>query len=274
MSWCTRAPRRVGFRSAREFGWLGYTERVPGPDARHAVDQMLELLEPLEIPPVHDLRLYAAEADVRWWRGQRVRGHILDARYAVLAPGARWVSKRWPPEHWRALAKTLLQRGFDRLVMIGAPDEHDFITASTPDDARLAARVLNLAGASTIGQSMAVIAASDLVVANDSAPLHMAVGFERPLVGLFGPTDPDRVGPYRRADSVLRVLGPEDPPVNFKSRRLGDELMRRITPEAVVGKIDEELGRMSGNPRTPGHDGRMNDGSAPAIAAEEPAREP
>ena len=63
---------------------------------------------------------------------------------------------------------------------------------------------ISLAGRASIGRTMAVIERADIVIANDSAPMHMAVGFDRPLVALFGPTDPSEVGPYGRSDVVVR----------------------------------------------------------------------
>jgi hypothetical protein len=70
----------------------------------------------------------------------------------------------------------------------------------------------------------------------------MAVGFDRPIVALFGPTDPEVVGPYHRESSVIRgyVAQPGDS-FNFKDARLGDRFMRLISTSAVLQKVDQVL---------------------------------
>ena len=99
-------------------------------------------------------------------------------------------------------------------------------------------RLVDLVGSTNVGQSMAVIADAALVVANDSAPLHMSVGFSRPCVGLYGPTDPTRVGPYGADDAVVRAKGG---PANYRDASVGDALMRTIGVEEVLDRVDRVL---------------------------------
>lgn len=236
IAWGTRAPRRIGFRDARECGWLGLTERHRV-GARHTVDRMLGLLAASGIEPRPDLRLALHQDDERWWAEERVRRGI-DGPYAVLAPTSRWVTKDWPAERWRGLAPQLARRGTPHVVYVGAAGEATQVRASMPEPgAGVAAH--DLSGATTVGQGMAVIAGAALVVANDSAPLHIAVGFDRPLVALFGPTDPSLVGPYRRDRSVLRGPSARSFRGSYRDRGLGDRLMREISVDDVLAAIDE-----------------------------------
>ena len=88
---------------------------------------------------------------------------------------------------------------------------------------------------------MVAIESSELVVSNDSAALHMAVGFAHRgvrCVGLFGPTDPAKVGPYGMDHVVVRAPQPEGQSVNYRDRSLGDSIMRGIRLEHVVDKIE------------------------------------
>lgn len=235
----TGARRRVGPRPARELAWLGYNVRHAVDPCAHTVDAMLELIRAEGIEPVHDTRLYAAEEHLSWWARTRAELEV-PARYAVLAPTARWITKRWPIERWCAITGALLERGFERLVVIGAPDEAAQVEplVSGGDD-----RILTLIGRAGLGGTMAVIAGAGLVIAHDSAPLHMAIGFERPCVGLFGPTDPERVGPYRRPEAVVRSRLPDDgTPVSYRDASRGDALMRRIETEDVLARVDAVLG--------------------------------
>jgi heptosyltransferase-1 len=257
MAAATGAPQRVGLRHARELAWLGYNIRAPfaghHPPPTHTVDQMLLLVKSIGIEPIADMRLYTALDDVKWWARRREAFGFPAGRYAVIAPTSRWLSKRWPIDRFAQLIEPLHQRGFERVVIVGSPSEvrqvHELVDrfppASLSDEAGEASRrfVIDLVGKSTIGQTMAVIAHADLVIANDSAPLHMAVGFGRPCVALFGPTDPAEVGPYRRDESIVRGFQP--PPnqqaINFKDSKLGDSLMRFISTAAVIQRIDYVL---------------------------------
>ncbi len=219
-------------------GWFGYTIRHRPAPRLHTVDEMLSLLEPIGVAPVCDLRLFVRPQDLAWWRSKRQELDVPVGRYAVLAPSSRWASKRWPLDRWQALTRHLGQHGFERVIVIGAPSEVEQV-APLAEDRRI---LLNLTGQTTIGQGMAILAGADLVVANDSAPLHMAVGLERPCVGLFGPTDPERVGPYGRREAVVRAYRPSArEQTNFKDQSLGDRLMRLIEVEEVIAAIERVL---------------------------------
>ncbi len=256
----TRAPLRIGLRSAREFAWLCYNRRVPEdeqPLPAHTVDRMMALLAPLGVAARHDMKLYVPSAAQAWWdeRGARLGLSATDP-YAVIAPGSRWISKRWPIDRFADLIDPLLRRGFKRVMVIGSPAERDQArplterfgssvmriengaAAGTPDGAT----IVDLVGATSIGQTMALVAGAGLVIANDSAPLHMAVGFDRPCVALFGPTDPAAVGPYRRAECVVRAFQPKpDERINYKDDKLGDSLMRLISSAMALQAIDRVL---------------------------------
>ena len=239
-TWLTRAPRRVGHRTARELGWLGCNVRYPSPAAVHTVERMMSLLTAEGLDPVYDMRLYAAADDMAWWAAQQA-GHRggAGAPYAVLAPTSRWPSKRWPQSSWISLIAPLRERGFERLVLIGAPSERDQIARIIGDGREPA--IVDLVGRTDVGRLLAVIAGAGLVIANDSAPLHVAVGFDRPCVGLYGPTDAARVGPWGVTDGVVRAVPVHDRTTNFKDRRIGDSLMRLIEPATVLEHVDRVL---------------------------------
>jgi lipopolysaccharide heptosyltransferase I len=244
ITFATGAPRRVGFRGARELAWLAYNRRHAPSGDQHTVDQMLELLRGEGIEPVRDMRLYAAEADREWWRRRRAEFDAEHGAYAVLAPTARWSSKRWPIDRWRRLAEALPARGLQRLVVVGAPGEVDQVRELLDAGAVGGATLVDLVGQATLGQTAAAIGEAALVVAHDSAPLHLAVGFDRACVALFGPTDPAIVGPYRRPESVVCKHRPEPGKrVNYRSRRLGDALMRLIAVPDVLERVDAVLER-------------------------------
>jgi heptosyltransferase-1 len=240
ITWATRAPRRVGPRRARELGWLGYNVRHEVPTPAHTVRQMVSLLVAEGLEPVYDMRLYVSDPDRAWWTGHRDALGVSAGAYAVLAPTSRWISKRWPQEFWSEIIGPLRDRGLRHAVLTGAPAERAQVARIVDRDPD----VINLVGEVTLGQAIAVIAEAGLVIANDSAPLHMAVGLRRPCVGLYGPTDPATVGPWGADDAVVR--GADDAARSrrrFRDPRLGDALMRRISPAAVLDRVDQVLSR-------------------------------
>ncbi len=235
-AWATGAPRRIGYANAREMGWLGLTEKHDIPTTLHSVDRMLALLEAAGIPPIRDMALHADPAIL-----ERIDRHpaLGGTRYAVLAPTSIWPGKRWPIDRFAALATELLAMGLDRIAVVGAPGERD---QCEPLLALDDTRIIDLVGETDIAGLMAIIARSSLVVANDSAALHMAVGFDRPAVALFGPTDTALVGPYRRDADVVQHRSTGDI-LDHKDERIGQEMMQRITLDEVVEACNSRIER-------------------------------
>jgi lipopolysaccharide heptosyltransferase I len=198
LAWRSGAPARIGFAEARELAPMFYTHRVAA-DARaeHAVDRYLKVAaalgcntEPVEFP-------FAITAEDRAAIGRLLDGSLpAGRRIAVLLPGANWPTKRWPAERFAAIAE-LLRRRMDLEPVI----------AGGAKDAALAAKIpgLNLVGRTSLRQLVALLERADLVVANDSGPMHIAAALGRPLVAAYGPTNPASTGPYGRDDSVVRV---------------------------------------------------------------------
>lgn len=249
ITWMTRAPRRIGFADAREAGFLGYTQRHTIPATLHTVDRMLALIEADGVSPSRDMRLYAPEEALGWWDARSESYGVRSEPYAVIAPTSRWTSKRWPADRFVAVAQHLLKHHFARIVVVGGREERVQIEPLL-ELAQRDGRIIDLVGETTVGGLMAVIAGASLVLANDSASLHMAVGFDRPYVALFGPTDVSLVGPYRGEQWVLQP--PIDPAtLNHKDAALGSSIMERITIDRVVERLEQRLAFGAAAPARP-----------------------
>lgn len=239
IAWTTRAPRRVGFADAREAAYLGYTHRRRISPALHTVDRMLALVEADGVQPVRDMRLYVPTEATQWWTERSTALQLDPARYAVIAPTSRWTSKRWPADRFAALAQRILKSNVERIVLVGGKDEREqiqpLLELASRDD-----RVIDLVGETTVGGLMAVIEKAAFVLANDSAALHMAAGFDRPYVALFGPTDVSLVGPYRGEQWVIQP--PVNPStLNHKDASIGSSIMDQISVEQVSERIAQRL---------------------------------
>jgi heptosyltransferase-1 len=190
--------RLIGEDVPREWAarWL-FTERVATHGA-HVIEQDFEVaaavagdefkfgLPWLPVDPV-------AEA----WASDLV-GTNTGQRVVLVNPGAGWGAKRWPVERYAVVAKELVHRGFRVLVNAGPGEEplSDVIVKETGG----AATPLN----SSLEHLIAMTRRVALVIAGDTGPLHMACALGKPVVGIYGPTDPSRNGPFGTRFKVLR----------------------------------------------------------------------
>jgi ADP-heptose:LPS heptosyltransferase len=154
----------------------------------------------------------------------------------MLNPGGGWESKRWSAENFGAVARALRERGLQGLVTFG------------PGEEPLAERVVRASdGAAvrcfptTLLEYIELCRDTRLVVAADTGPLHVACAVGAPVLGLFGPTDPDRNGPFSSDDKVVRRV-PLCSPCHRRRCRIHEGVMSSITPSEVVRAIDVRLG--------------------------------
>lgn len=232
----SRADRRVGFADAREGAWLAYNRRHRV-GAAHAVDRMLGLLEAEGVETTPDMRLYVSQADARWadaWLGEH---DLVAGRYAVIAPTAKWRSKRWPAERFDALVERLTRYELQAGVIVGAPDEREMAGPLLRDEA--AVHRIDMVGRTSVGRLMALIERAALAIGNDSASLHLAVGLGRRCLGVFGPTDPAAVGPYRYDVGVVRPDGAAT--TRYRARPHDRSLIERVTVEQAWAGVERVM---------------------------------
>jgi lipopolysaccharide heptosyltransferase I len=131
-----------------------------------------------------------------------VRGQA-SGRFALLNPGAAWPNKRWPSERFGELATFLRDvRALTSFVLWG-PGEQDLADAVV----RASSGAARAAPATRINDLVQLSREAALMVSGDTGPLHIAAAMGTPVVGLFGPTDPDRNGPWRPYDEVVSRFG-------------------------------------------------------------------
>lgn len=234
---------RVGFAAARELAWMFYTHKVPcREDDQHAADRNYgvgRLLDFAEVPM--DFTIALAEDDRRQAAGAlQEAGLPPDGAYAVLVPVTRWETKCWPAERFGRLARMIKERyGLGTALVGGGADVEvgDAVAAASGGVAR------NLCGRTTLRQLAALIDRASIVVTADSTPMHMAAALKRPLVALFGPTNPARTGPYGRSRDVMRVDLDCAPCYLRKLRQCPHQhaCMERLTIEAVAAAVDQRL---------------------------------
>ena len=160
----------------------------------------------------------------------RALHRVAARRFALLAPTAGWEAKQWPAERFGALALALRDRGIAALV--NAPEASDRVGAAVVRASTGAAEVVP----SNVAQLVALTRRAAVVVGGDSGPVHLAAALGRPLVALYGPTDPARNGPW--GSGPMRVL--RDPRSMTSYKRTGgtEPGLARIDMEAVLAAIE------------------------------------
>ena len=197
------APRRVGFREAREGAPLFYTDEVSvGRRDMHAVDRYLAVARRLGLAMPKATDHLPASAEARQAIRERLTGMGLAPTepYAVVCAYARWPTKQWPPERFARVLDTLRSETGARAVLVGSADA--VANARTISD-RMDERPIDLTNRTTLKELVAVIAEARAMVTNDSGPMHVAAAVGTPVVAIFGPTNPDRTGPYGPGHRVL-----------------------------------------------------------------------
>ena len=188
--------RLVGSATPRERpASLLYTERIRA-GAQHVVAQGCELLAqvfgiPLSAGPVQ----LPLDPDAEQWAEARLPSHT---RPILLAPTAGWGAKEWPPERFASVARELSKAG--HLVLVNATSPTDDTASRVVAASDRCAEPI----ACSLSQLIAIVRRSRLVIAGDTGPLHLAAALDVPVVGLYGPTDPARTGPWRTRARVLR----------------------------------------------------------------------
>lgn len=234
------AARKHAWQGAREGSWLAYTHHIPVPTLDlHAIDRYLN------VGPILGLDRGAPEfafpipqsADSRIQSLLRQRG-VVGPDIITIAPGTVWETKQWGDDKFAEIARYFMRRGF-AVALTGSDRERAVCEAV----ARLAPGAANLAGETALSELAALIRRSTICVTNDSGPMHLAVALERPVVSIFGPTDPVWIGPYHRADAVLQAPLPCSPCYLRQLSRCthAHACMREVSAPAVIARVESML---------------------------------
>jgi lipopolysaccharide heptosyltransferase I len=193
MTLATGAARRVGLGTAREGAYLAYTDVVPIPDAdkRHAIDHYWCVVEEFGVGHLPKRFDVPVRPESRAWAQQQLKD--LPRPWLAFGVGARWLTKRWPPDSFAELARRAQDRFGGTAFFVGAPDEaplaHQVI-------AQLRGPWRDFAGTTSLQQLAGLLEVADVMVANDTGPLHLAAALGRPCVAPYTCTQVRRHGPY------------------------------------------------------------------------------
>jgi len=160
-----------------------------------------------------------------------------------MVPLSRWQTKNWPPQCFTAVARRLQQVFGASIFLLGGPSDRDVCREI---EGNLEGRVVNVTGKLSLVESGGLLAQMDLLVANDSGPVHMATAAGTPTLVVFGPTDPKRTGPYGTEHRIVTTPAQSCAPCFSRvCRREGIPCLQGVTPEHVSEIAAEMLSAAS-----------------------------
>lgn len=271
VAWLANGKLTIGLDEPRE-GARGFYDRiVPRPSFHtHAVDWYLQVLPLLGLKgpgrTTPGLKVDGSGNVARWssplrpgecfeWLPSRPevaaaihqKWPIRGARWLILQPGARWQNKRWPVEHFASLVRLMSAIHPDlRFAILGAKDDQSLgqLIASAESQ-----RCLDLTGQLSLPELVEWICLGEVMVTNDTGPMHIAAALNKPLVALFGPTEPRRTGPYGQLHNVLQLTLPCEPCLRSRCVYFKEmECLRAISPDTVAEAVQR---RLAERPKTP-----------------------
>ena len=278
------APICLGLGGTKELNWL-FTNYKTKPSTDHVIKRYVEvaqllkeavakqadldtplktvdnLLEPETLNNVSANKMYHMDfyvpSKLHTWAEEQWktidnhtslnRGEVEKPLRVGLVLGTSWATKEWPQEKWYSLIKSLQYRA--NFVCLGGPKE---ATQYKPLMDSLAAEgidqiMLNMLGKTTLQEVGALIESCDVVVTADTGSLHIALALNKPVVALFGPTDPKLWGPLTGTFKVL--VNDELDCLGCRKRRCpkpDQYCMSGIEPVRVKKAIFELIGDRNG----------------------------
>ncbi|MEA5091229.1 MAG: glycosyltransferase family 9 protein [Acidaminococcaceae bacterium] len=163
--------------------------------------------------------------------------------YVVLVPGARWETKKWPPEYFAKLAGMFIADGL--YVVLAGSKEDERQGEVIKDLANSPREIINLAGRTSLRELAALIKECRFYVSGDTGPLHIAAALHKPLVAIYGPTRPDRTGPYGNKEATV-LVAPVECAGCLKKQCNNWFCMHKVTPEMVYQTYKNKMGARHG----------------------------
>lgn len=195
---------RLGYDKTREFSYYFLNDRLPpfNPDS-HAVDRYLSIVKNLgwkgegvrfAIPVAHDDK-------------ERIKNLLKDRgltdlkRTILVSPKARWNTKLWGKDKFARLCDELIERLNRNVVVLGGKTDKEYIREIL---SLMKNKAIDLSGQTSLRELAYLIGLSTLMVCVDSGPMHIANAVNTKVIALFGPSSPQRTGPYGNGHTIIK----------------------------------------------------------------------
>lgn len=216
-----RGGRKIGPSFCREGTCFLYGETAGNMNKeRHAVEENMDVVRYLGVnvlPPVFPVEFPEVSLGG-------------DRKKIGIVPVSRWQTKNWPARCYADVMKRLSNVHNAAFYLMGGPEDAEVCNMIVEESG---VDAVNMAGTMSLVRTGGVIKEMDLLISNDSGPVHMAVAVQTPTLVIFGPTDPGRTGPYGEGHRVLSADIDCQPCFSRSCRRGGIPCLEGVTPERV-----------------------------------------
>lgn len=230
--------KRIGFDRAG-FSFL-YTDKVEHRfDGTHEIDRNLKLLTKLDRYKENKIyrfpELFLTEEEDNFYK----KFNLKEKDYILIAPGSKWKTKRWRSEGFSQIINYFLNKN-ETVVLIGGEEDRNF-TENILKSVKKEDNLLNLVGKTALRESFSLIKYGKVLISNDSAPVHMAVAFNTPVVDIYGPTVKDfGFYPYRNG-LVVEINNLDCRPCGLHGHNScpikTHDCMKNITADMVIESV-------------------------------------
>lgn len=234
LSFLTGAPIRRGYDNS--VAAFLYNEKVHYDKDKHEVEKLLSFV-PKDERGRYEIELFPTELERE--KVDELLKNVV-GKIVVIAPGSKWFTKKWPLEYFKEVIGKLEKRKDATVIVIGGKEE---MLLNIP----LTENSIDLRGKTTLLELAEVISRADLVLTNDSSPIHIASAFQNvKILAIFGPTV-EKFGffPWSKNSEVFQVEGLECRPCSIHG---GDSCPKKhfkcmldIKPETVIDRIEKIL---------------------------------
>jgi heptosyltransferase-2 len=246
IAWRARIPERIGYARDGRSWLLTRAISVPskGEAPDHEVYDHLELLHRAgwleRLPRIDDVSIAVPDEDRRKAQERLLAAGVRSntVRIAFASGAAYGSAKCWEPERYAELADRLIAAFDADVILFGTPQESEMAARIT---GAMRNRICNLVGATQIGELPALLSTCRLFIGNDSGAMHVAGAVGIPVIGIFGPTDPE--GTRAMTPQFTLIREPVDcSPCFLRRCPIDHRCMTRISVERVFGAARLLLG--------------------------------
>ena len=227
--------RKLGYDSLQEMSGFFYNEKIPEDMTKHAVDRYLDFPRYLGAEIVRPEFILPSDSIADTKIQSILEKHGLEnKKFIAINPVAYWQTKLWDNEKFAKLADWIISNLDIKVVFTGSEKE--------PIEkiiAQMSAKAMNWGGETSLAELVYLYKKALLVVTTDSGPMHLAVAVGTPVVALFGPTDPQRTGPYGEGHMIIRTGQPCSP--CFLKKCPTKKCMQNISVQQVLTAIEQKL---------------------------------
>ncbi len=238
-AWLSGCRQRIGMAGTQEFTSIFYTQKVEqSASSVHLVDYFLDIVCAAGAKRSKvEFGLKPAPQTVDKVRKILTLNHANADNYAVFVPAATVEAKRWPLENFAVLGDKVYEKYQCSIVAVGDESEK---TITQELQTLTDVPVINLAGKTNIKKLIALLAGAKMVVGNDTGPAHIAAALGVPMAIIFGLTNPSRVEPYGRKETVA-AIDAEARGSEVESTNPAHDI-KNVTVETVFEIVSGQLG--------------------------------